>query len=330
MSKVLITGGAGFIGYHLANRLLAEDYQIDLLDNLSRGVVDNELRTLVDNPRIRLLNRDSLRPDAFDGLGNDYRYIYHLAAIIGVANVLDRPYAVLRDNILMLSNILTFARQQAALKRIVFASTSEVYAGTLQYFTLPIPTPESTPLAVTELAHPRTSYMLSKIYGEALCHHSGVPFTIVRPHNIYGPRMGMSHVIPELLNKAYHAPDDGSLDVFSVDHRRTFCYIADGVELIKRAAESGPCLGRTLNIGNQDPEFTIGHVAEVVLQVSGKRLKINPKPATPGSPMRRCPDMSTTISLTGYTPQVKLEKGVEFTYDWYRSNIFSGTDVGAK
>jgi UDP-glucose 4-epimerase len=330
MSKVLITGGAGFIGYHLANRLLAEDYQIDLLDNLSRGVVDNELRTLVDNPRIRLLNRDSLRPDAFDGLGNDYRYIYHLAAIIGVANVLDRPYAVLRDNILMLSNILTFARQQAALKRIVFASTSEVYAGTLQYFTLPIPTPESTPLAVTELAHPRTSYMLSKIYGEALCHHSGVPFTIVRPHNIYGPRMGMSHVIPELLNKAHHAPDDGSLDVFSVDHRRTFCYIADGVELIKRAAESGACLGRTLNIGNQDPEFTIGHVAEVVLQVSGKRLKINPKPATPGSPMRRCPDMSTTTSLTGYTPQVRLEKGVEFTYDWYRSNIFSGTDVGAK
>ena len=243
MTKVLITGGAGFIGSHLAKRLLAENYQIDLIDNLSRGVIDSHLKTITSKPGVRLLDRDLLEPNTLDDLDNDYHYIYHLAAIIGVTNVLDKPYAVLRDNVLMTVNLLSLAMRQTGLERFVFASTSEVYAGTLKHFTLPVPTPESTPLALTDIGHPRTSYMLSKIYGEALCQRSGVPFTIIRPHNIYGPRMGMAHVIPELLRKAYHAPANGSLEVFSIDHRRTFCFIDDAVEMIKIAAGSSGCVG---------------------------------------------------------------------------------------
>jgi UDP-glucuronate decarboxylase len=174
---------------------------------------------------------------------------------------------------------------------------------------------------------PRTSYMLSKLYGEALCLSSGVPVTIVRPHNFYGPRMGMSHVIPELLSRAHATPDGGSLEVYSVDHRRTFCFIDDAVELVLRAALAPEGEGRVLNAGVQEPEWTIGEVAEIVCRTVGRRLEIVPLPATPGSPLRRAPDLSEIRALTGYTPTVGLEEGVRRTYDWYRANVFSSDDV---
>jgi UDP-glucose 4-epimerase len=237
---------------------------------------------------------------------------------------------VLRDNTLMLLNILSLARRQIGLSRFVFASTSEVCAGTLQHFHLPIPTPESTPLAVTDLDHPRTSYMLSKIYGEALMHQSAIPFTIIRPHNIFGPRMGMAHVIPELLQRADASAPGGSLEVFSVDHRRTFCYVTDGVEMIKGAAETAAGSGETLNIGNQSPEVTIGELAALILKVVGKDLRIVPQPAASGSPVRRCPDMTKTRALTGYESQIGLEQGIDLTYNWYKSHIFSKKDISAK
>lgn len=330
MSKVLITGGAGFIGVHLAKCLLKNGYKIDLVDNFSRGVNDEELKSLSENPDVRLISCDLLKADVINDLENNYKYIYHLAAIVGVANVTGRPYTVLHDNISMLINILSFASRQSSLQRFVYSSTSEVYAGTLHNFSMPIPTPESTPLALTDLNHPRTSYMLSKIYGEAMCHHSGVPFTIVRPHNIYGPRMGMAHVIPELLKKAHYASDGESLDVFSVNHRRTFCYIYDAVMLMKLAAESSVCKGETLNIGNQSPEISIGELARLILNIVGRNIEISEKPATSGSPLRRCPDMTKTFKLIGYKSQVEIHKGLRLTYDWYKTNVFGGKAVCAK
>lgn len=328
MTKVLITGGAGFIGYHLATSLVECGYQVDLLDDLSRGVRDGDLESLTKNPAVRLLPTDLAKPEALDDLGDDYNYIYHLASIIGVTNVRERPIAVIRDNVAMLGNLLAFARTQRDLRRLLFASTSEVYAGTLNFFDLPIPTPESTPLTVTELSEPRTSYMLAKICGEALCNYSDIPWTIIRPHNVYGPRMGMAHVIPQLLDRTCHAEGD-SLEVYSVDHRRTFCYISDAVGMIRSAAESAACARETLNIGNQTPEITIRELVEVIFDVTGRRLEVIAKAPTPGSPARRCPDMSKTLSLTGYTPQVGLEAGVRLTYEWYDAHVFSGEGVTA-
>ncbi len=318
----LITGGSGFIGFHLARRLCREGYVIDLVDNFSRGVVDPELQELLNARNVRLIRMDVLDASAYSQLRLDYDYVYHCAAIIGVANVLSRPYAVLADNVKMLFALLGHCRKIAMLKRFIFPSTSEVYAGTLQYFELPIPTPESTPLAVTDLAHPRTSYMLSKIYGEALCRHSGVPFTIIRPHNVYGPRMGMSHVVPELLKKAYDAPVGGQIEVASILHRRTFCYIDDAVEQIRRVAESSECEGLALNIGNQTPEMSIGEMADVIVKTVGKPLHVIALPETSGSPTRRCPDMRETILRTGYPARWDVESGVKATFDWYREKIF--------
>ena len=204
----------------------------------------------------------------------------------------------------------------------MFASTSEVYAGTLEHGDLPVPTPEETALALPPLGRPRTSYMLSKIYGEALCHHAGVPFTIVRPHNVYGPRMGMAHVIPELMAKVTRAEDSGLFEVFSVDQTRTFCYVDDAVAMIAAAADSKDCAGETLNIGADGPEIAIGELARRILLTVGKSLEIVPRPAPAGSPARRCPDMSKTRRLTGVDAQVPLDEGLARTYVWYRDRGF--------
>jgi UDP-glucuronate decarboxylase len=322
MSRVLITGGGGFIGAHLGRALAEAGHEIDLVDDLSRGRMDADLEELASRPNVRFVEKDLLAAGALDDLPQDYSRVFHLAAIVGVANVLDDPGRVLRANVELLAAVLDLCGRQRALDRLVFASTSEVYVGTLELGDLPVPTPEDSPLILPDLARPRTSYMLSKIYGEAMSFQSGLPVTVVRPHNVYGPRMGLAHVIPELLQRAHGTPDGGRLEVYSVDHRRTFCHVSDAVEMFARAAEAPGAEGEVLNVGNQEPEIRIGELAELIIRVAGKELEIDPLPPHPGSPERRCPDMSRTREVTGYTGRVTLEDGVRNTYDWYRPNVF--------
>lgn len=329
MSRVLITGGAGFIGFHLASRLAAAGADVDILDNFARGVRDAELAALAARPGVRIIDADLLAPGALRDLDADYERIFHLAAIIGVRHVLERPLAVLRDNAVMTLAVIDLAARQRRLARLVFASTSEVYAGTLRSFGLAIPTPEETPLALTPLAEPRTSYMLSKMYGEALVLHSGLPCTIVRPHNIYGPRMGLAHVIPELLRKAHEAPDGGILDVYSVEHTRTFCYATDAAAMLDALSLHPAAAGQAVNLGQEGPEITMGGLAEMIIAAVGKRLTVRPLPATPGSPARRAPDTARLRALCEEQPVTSLEQGLRATYEWYREHVFSGKGVSA-
>ncbi len=318
MSRALITGGSGFIGLHLARRLRQDGWRVAIADNFSRGRRDSELESLCQDDQVRLYEGD-LRDRAFvEGLGRDYDVVFHLAAILGVQNVIDRPYEVLEANVALTAAAIDLARRQSKLQRLVFASTSEVYAGTLETFGMAIPTPEDTPIALPPVERPRSSYMLSKIYGEALCLHSGCPVTVIRPHNVYGPRMGAAHVIPQLLERGHRLPNGGTLDVYSVEHSRTFCYIDDAVEMIVRLAGSAAAAGQVVNVGTQTPEVTVGQLAGIVIATLNKRLAIAPKPPTQGSPARRAPDMSRCAQLTGYRSRVPLEEGIARTYQWYR------------
>jgi len=326
VDKILITGGAGFIGGFLAAMLAKQGHSVHLIDNLARGRRDRFLTRLLAEGKVELLERDLRRADALDDVADDVTHIFHFAAIVGVPNVLERPYATLRDNVLLVERALACARRQRSLQRFVFASTSEVYGGSLELLHMPIPTPEDTPLALPSLTRPRTSYMLSKLYGEAMVQHAGVAFTIVRPHNVYGPRMGMSHVVPQLLRQAHCLADGGVLPVSSVDHRRTFCFVDDAVAMIERAARAPGCSGQVLNVGSQSPEVSIGELAMLVQHVVGKRLVIDPQPATPGSPTRRCPDLSRLTELTGCRARVGLEDGLRRTYEWYRAAVFDGDE----
>jgi nucleoside-diphosphate-sugar epimerase len=327
--RALITGGAGFIGAHLARRLLADGHAVDLVDNLSRGVDDELIAELRRSDRFAVHVADLRDTRCVEGLGSGYTHIFHFAALLGVQNVIDRPGEVLRDNVAMVQTVLDLGRRQGRLRRLVFPSTSEVYAGTQLHFELPIPSPESAPLAVPPLEQPRTSYMLSKIYGEALVHHAGLPFTIVRPHNVYGPRMGLAHVVPQLLQRIAATPDGGELTVYSIDHRRTMCFVDDAVEHLVRLMDAEAAIGGTFNVGVQSPEVTIGDLAALLCDTVGRRLVLVAGETAPGSPPRRCPDMTRTIAVTGHQPAVGLAEGVARTYRWYAENVFSGRQLSA-
>ena len=317
LSRFLITGGAGFIGLHLARHILDQGDAVDLADNLSRGKADEDLRAVLRRPGVRFVEVDLLQPSSLSRLPRTYSHIVHLAALLGVDTVLRRSLDVLRQNVEMLESVLDLAREQP-LERLVFASTSEVYSGTLRYFDLPLPTPEDTPLAVNDLTHPRTSYMLSKIYGEALCQQAGLPFTIVRPHNVYGPRMGMAHVVPELLRRIYRTRDGDEVEIQSIEHRRTFCYVSDAAEQIARLAIGPEAQGNVFNVGCEGPEIPMGELAQELARVVDRRVRFRPGPEASGSVPRRCPSMVHTNRVTGFTTRVSLEEGLRLTFAWYR------------
>jgi nucleoside-diphosphate-sugar epimerase len=328
MPRTLITGGAGFIGLHLGRALSERGHDIDLLDSFSRAVKDPALEEFLHRPGVRLLERD-LAAGPLDDLETDYNYIVHLAALLGVRNVRNRPFEVLTLNHAMLERALGLARRQKHLARFLFSSSSEVYAGTLRYFGMPIPTPDSTPLALDDPGEPRTSYMLSKIHGEALCRYSGLPYSIFRVHNAYGPRMGLSHVVPELLRKAHDLTPGTALEVFSASHRRTFCFVADIVEFIARIMETPACECQTLNIGTESPDISMGELGALVLRTVGLDAPVAALPPSPGSPERRAPEMSRTIRLVQYQASTALATGLRVTYDWYAANVFKEAGASA-
>ena len=330
MKKVLITGGAGFIGLGLADQLIKRGYSVHLIDNFSRAVHDRDLESILKCENVTFSNIDLLSSDSFLLKDNDFDIIFHLAAIIGVSHVMKRPYDVMVDNIKMLTSMIDFARLQKNLSRFLFSSTSEVYAGTLSNFKMEIPTPEFTPLTISDLGHPRTSYMLSKIYGEGLCHNAKIPFTLFRPHNIYGPRMGLSHVIPQQLEKAYKLEDGEDIDVFSPEHTRCFCFIDDAIEMLIRMAESDQCKGKTLNLGNQDPEINMLDLAKICHRTVGKDLNVILKSSSPGSPVRRQPNMDLTKKLIDFESKIGLPEGISRTFEWYKKNIFDGNSLSAR
>jgi nucleoside-diphosphate-sugar epimerase len=300
---------------------------VDLVDNFARGRPDADLAELARTAPVRLLELDALDRSALAALDDDYDRVVHLAAVVGVAHVLGDPRRTLRDNVALTNNVIGWAQGLPRLARFVFASTSEVYAGTLEAFGGEIPTPEDVPLTVRDVSDPRSTYAVSKLYGEALCHHSGIPFTVIRPHNVYGPRMGLSHVVPELLERAHASDAAAALDVYAPDHRRTFCFVDDAVEIILRALDSPDCAGETLNIGSAGPEVAIAELAQIVIDVVGRPAGVRGLPAPPGSPRRRRPDMAKTTRLTGYAAQTPLREGVRRTYDWYRDRIFEGAPI---
>lgn len=319
--KVLITGGAGFIGFHLAKFLLSKGYDIILVDNFYRGEKDSDFSQLLERKNVKFINFDLLSQKEISILEDDINFIIHLAAIIGVQNVVKKPFNVLDDNVKMLSNIIAFSKRQKNLKKFLFASTSEVYAGTLANFNLDIPTPELSPLALSDISHPRTTYMLSKIYGEAMCIHSGLPYVIFRPHNFYGPRMGMSHLIPEQLKKIFLASEGDFIDVYSLEHSRTFCYIDDAIQMIEFLMSSNKVLNDTFNLGWSFPEYKIKDIINICHSNQDKSVYLREVLDINASPLRRAPKMDKLFDMKKFK-QTHLEQGVKLTREWYEKNYF--------
>jgi nucleoside-diphosphate-sugar epimerase len=313
--KALILGGAGFIGLHLARRLLAAGDEVMIVDDFSRGQNDPELTAL----GVPVLHADLTDPLAYGRLPRDWDHVYMLAAVVGVRNVEKDPARVIRINTLALMNVLDWLQPE---QRLFFASTSEVYAGGVSLGLVPVPTPETVPAVIAEVAAPRFAYATSKLLGEAAVIHTarakGIPFVIGRFHNVYGARMGADHVIPELLLRALRREDP--FRVFGVDQSRAFCHVDDATEAMSRLMATPAATGEIVNIGN-DSSTNIGDLGKLVLQVTDFQAEIASLPAPPGSVAKRCPDLAKLRALTGYEPTVSLEEGVRRTFDWYRAHV---------
>ncbi|WP_214325161.1 NAD-dependent epimerase/dehydratase family protein [Nonomuraea sediminis] len=312
--RVLLLGGAGFIGLHLANRLLAEGHEVTVVDDFSRGRRDPAVERL---PGV--VSADLTDPASYAALEPGWDQIYMLAAVVGVRNVESDPAKVIRVNTLALMHLLDWIRPG---DRLFFASTSEAYAGGVSAGVVPVPTPETVPLMIEDVGSPRFTYAISKMLGEAAVLHTarakGFTAVIGRFHNIYGPRMGADHVIPELALRAVRGEDPFAL--YGSEQSRAFCYVDDAVEAMVRLMETPAAAGQIVHIGNDREETNIGDLAKLVLRVAGVSPEIRRLPAPAGSVARRCPDLTRLRELTGFEPRVGLEEGVRATFEWYRES----------
>jgi nucleoside-diphosphate-sugar epimerase len=201
-------------------------------------------------------------------------------------------------------------------ERFIYAGTSEAYASTVTRFGWPVPTAEDVPLCVDDPANVRWSYGASKLHGEvavfAAAQQFGLRHSVIRYHNVYGPRMGDKHVVPDFLLRARR----GEFRLFGGDDTRAFIYIDDAVAATLSVTESADCVGQILNIGGSR-EIRIEDLGRLMMEAGGFAGGIAVEPSPKGSVKRRAPDLSKLIRLTGFKESWPLEKGLRETADFY-------------
>jgi nucleoside-diphosphate-sugar epimerase len=322
---VLVTGGAGFIGNALVHRLLESGHNVRVLDNQSRFRIDG-LKSI--RKSIEFVGGDVRDFDVVRRAVADCEVVWHLAAINGTRFFYERPDIVLEVGIQGTLNVVN-ACIEAEVRRMIYVSSSEVYASPTE-----IPTPEQTPLHIPDPTNPRCSYGGGKIAGELMMRHiagpRGLDGLIVRPHNFYGPNMGFEHIIPETVHQLMRLSKNLDLKHIvlpiqgSGKETRAFCHIKDGIRGLELAASAG-AKGSVFNIGN-DQEIEIAHVIEKIAHILGLEVEILAGEVRPGSPLRRCPDISHLRGL-GYAPNVGIDEGLEETVLWYREHFTLDTSV---
>lgn len=305
---ILITGGAGFIGSHLADALLDRGDSVSVLDNLNTGSVEN-LRHLIDNPGFTFINESMENGPVLDRLASRAGAIVHLAATVGVQLVLERPTQTIETNVLGTHALLAAARRYGC--HTLIASTSEVYGKSAA-----VPFSEESDLLLGPPSRSRWSYAASKLLDEFMALASykefGLPVTIMRLFNVVGPRQtgryGM--VLPRFVNQALRGEPvtvygDGA-------QTRCFCHVSDVVQaMVALLDHSATGSGQIFNIGS-DHEVTITGLAEQVIEQADSTSAIRHLPYDRAYPegfedlRRRVPDISKIRDAFGWAPSVLL------------------------
>jgi UDP-glucose 4-epimerase/UDP-glucuronate decarboxylase len=315
--NVLLLGGAGFIGLHLARRLLADGHTVTIVDDFSRGRDDKDLDEIRSHPGAAVRSADLTDPAAWAALPHGWDQIYLLAAVVGVRNVENNPSRTIRVNALAALHAMDWLRPG---DKVFFSSTSEVYAGGVDAGIASVPTAEDVPVMVHDVTAPRFAYAISKLLGEAGFLHAakanGFEAVVGRFHNVYGSRMGADHVIPEMAMRAMAGEDP--FRVWGADQYRAFCHVDDAVEAMLRLMATPEAAGQIVHIGDDTQETNIADLAKLVLRLTVADATLEPLPAPPGSVARRCPDLTRLRALTGFAPAVSLDEGVRQTIAWYR------------
>ena len=318
--RALVTGAGGGIGLHLVRRLLQRGHHVTAVDNFSRGLRDDAVEAL-ELEGIRFVTGDLTEYSTWHDLGGPFEALFHLAAVNGTKNFYNAPVRVLRVNLISTLHAFEWASAGGA-ARVVWTSSSEAYAGLAELGVLPLPTPEIVPLVVPDVANTRFSYASSKIAGEALAQayaaERGLPVVVVRPHNVYGPRMGYDHVIPEFIGRINNG--ESPLMLFGGEQTRSFCHVDDATEILARLGEGSFPPGFTVHLGDGREEVRIEDLARRLLRVMGRPEATANQPAPEGSVARRWPDTSRAETAVGYSPRVSLDEGLAATAAWYTAH----------
>jgi UDP-glucose 4-epimerase len=320
MKKIMVTGAAGFIGYAIAKELSGQpDTQVFVVDNYVRGENDPEYQALCALPSVTAFNIDLTDAAALSILPETCDTIFHMAALNGTQNFYERPYDVLRCSTLPTFHLLDRYAPTGTLKRFVYAGSSEAYAGTVQKFDWPVPTAEDVPLSITDTGNPRWSYGASKLHGEVLvinaCRQFPTEYTVIRYHNVYGPRMGDNHVVPDFISRM----QQGVYALYGYEDTRSFIYVDDAVRATLMLAQSDKAANETVNVGSER-ELKILDVGRAILDIAGidAEIELNASPA--GSVRRRAPDTSKLKAMTGFRENWSLTDGLKETIGYYLRN----------
>lgn len=306
--RVLITGGAGFLGSHLCDRFIKEGYHVIAMDNLITGDLRN-IEHLFKHPDFEFYHHDV---SSFVHVPGELKYILHFASPASPIDYLKIPIQTLKVGSLGTHNLLGLARVKKA--RILVASTSEVYGDPLVH-----PQTEEYYGNVNPIG-PRGVYDEAKRFQEAItmAYHTyhQVETRIIRIFNTYGPRMRLNdgRVLPAFIGQALRGED---LTVFGDGSQtRSFCYVDDLVEGIYRLLLSDYHL--PVNIGNPS-EITIRDFAEEIVKLTGTTQKIISKPLPKDDPKQRQPNIDKARSILGWEPKVSRAEGLKITYEYFKS-----------
>jgi UDP-glucuronate decarboxylase len=312
MSKILVTGGAGFLGSHLCTRLIEDGHQVICLDNFSTGHPDNvaHLQSGAHARRFELVRHDIVQPYYVE-----IDEIYHLACPASPPHYQRNPVRTLKTAVMGTMNALEMAQATGA--RVLIASTSEIYGE-----------PEVHPQREDYWGHvnsigKRACYDEGKRCGEALAvayaQQHRVDARIVRIFNTYGPRMdhGDGRVVSNFITQALRG--DPITIYGNGSQTRSLCFYTDLIEGLVRmmalAQDPGP-----VNLGNED-ELTVRQIAELVLELSGSKSRIEHKPLPADDPTRRRPDLGKARRVLGWEPRVSAEAGLTATIDYFRDCV---------
>ncbi len=320
MTRILVTGAAGFLGFYIARQLAeAAGNSVVCVDSFVRGRRDSLYRELTSRSNVSHVTADLCDPVAVAALPDDIDVVFHMAALNGTQNFYERPFEVVRCCTLPTMHLLEKYGPLRRLRRWLYAGTSEAYASTVTSFGWEVPTGEEVPLGIDDIGNARWSYGASKMHGEIAtingCRHFGIPWTIARFHNAYGPRMGDKHVIPDFLARAR----SGVYELYGHEDTRSFIYAEDAARATVLLANAEAAAGQVVNVGSED-EMTIRDLGQAIMNAAELIGEIALHPSPKGSVRRRAPKIARLRQLTAYSPEWSLADGLKATAAYYLSD----------